>query len=270
MNLDTALISKAIAASPLPEYDASDARLLVERLIEAYLDDDRKQFAVTGIEQRVAVPWSSIEEPIESRGVIDLEGVFTSGKYEGRRFVIDYKTHRGPLESRYIRSQIEGWQWRIYAAMRDASVFLFRMASREQPIVKQVAIEVPSSNSQDVQEFLASMSHIVGPLVTMQTPVWPRTGLLNGSCHKWNETCRFYKDCTSTPPRQALSASQAALSYSSMQKLARCWELFRRSRLLSKDDDQGNDDTRFGQAVHRGMAEAYRQAFLNPGEETKT
>jgi len=261
VNLDTSLIVKAINAAPLPEYDASDALLLVDRFIEAYLEQDRKDFAVTGIEQRVTIPWSSIESPLETRGVIDMEGVFTSGQYEGRRFIVDYKTHRGPLDSRYVRSQVESLQWQIYAAMRDASLALYRLASREQPVVKQVILEVPPWSAANIQEFLAATAGIVGSLVSSEALVWPRFGLLNGYCHKWNETCRYYRDCTGQPPPKSLTASQAALSYSSLQTFARCPELYRRSRLLPKDQDDGNDDTRFGQAVHRGLAEAYRQAF---------
>jgi len=275
--LDEAKIAAAILADggeeKLKDYDFLDAKQCVYEAAAEWLEYDRENFVVDGVEKEY--------NDGRFRGFLDLEGYVRPDvkdkrlvSYAGKRFVLDWKTSKNQLGTEWRKRHRLSWQWKHYCRTNNSiELFLYRGIRRPQVVNGPVELnELPLALGNGVAQVIReeAANQLVGilslrdSLVSSGLEVWPMNQ--PDACHAYGRDCAFIDDCEEmTMPRQCIQDS-GPLSHSSMKTFLRCPELFRRLRLLreqGKDDAEftGSEETVFGNAVHRGLAEVYRQAF---------
>ena len=268
-SLDQTRIAAEVYSPDMNDVDLAEARDCVYQACAAWLERDLATFVITGVEE--AYQDDKFKCVFDLRGQLKLEQTHKSFKpYGGERFIIDWKTTNSPLDARWAERLLASWQWRLYAMLPPTPIlFMYRGIRRPSNLEEQSKIwlreqilEVPSGNAEESAEFLRLMHAKRDFLVNGGELVWPRN--MPTACFAYNRTCPFFEDCNHyTMPRKQLIET-GPLSYSSIMLLQGCEEKFRRLRLLRQEgaeDGEETDSTRFGSAVHRGLAEVYRQAF---------
>lgn len=203
-----------------------------------------------------------------TKGVIDLTGTIKTNppskayeKYAGQRFVLDWKTSStSVLSDTWKHDYLNSWQWRIYSAAKNAQLFIYRGMTRgEMDIsraVKTLQIEVPLDNDYQVRE------HIRKTRLSMKAfeneTTWPR--YWPNPCRKWGG-CPFHVDCFNNTQPEGLITIPSLLSYSKISAFQDCPEKYRRLLLAEREAD-ANENTIFGNVVHAGLAQIYKEMFL--------
>lgn len=271
--LDVERIASEILG-PEPErtsaVDFEDAKQCVYEASQAWLEVDLANFDITGVETLY------LDEKFKA--YLDLEGRVKAEPeykgyrpYAGRRVIFDWKTTSGSMDAVWADRLLDSWQWRLYANLEPpASLFVYRGIRRPGNLeelqrikMREIQLEVPGTNGEETREFLEGMLAHRNMLVASDLAVWPRSR--PDHCNAYNKACPFTSDCDRyTMPRTKLTET-GHLSYSSIKTLQGCPEKYRRLRLLKQEGDDTavdeTEETRFGQAVHRGLAEVYRQAY---------
>lgn len=251
----------------LTEWDFEDAKRLIWNAAEKWLVRDLRELIVApdGFEKRMSLEWGG-SKPM--KGYIDMEGQLRGTikpfiDYAGRPFVLDWKTSKNTLDTEWRERLIDSWQWRIYHAATDCGVIIYRGLSRNGD-TKELLIAPPETTKREVQEYVSGALAMRNALVTLGAEVYPRHKPY--ACHAYGRECPFYTDCDNydSIPRQALEDKE--MSYSRLEHLLLCPEKHRRLIIEAGADD--SEETTFGQAIHRGLAETWRQAFEKfPNEE---
>ena len=225
----------------IPDFDFADAKDLVRVLADRFLARDLATYRVSAIE----LPFSN---PL-SRGVCDVYA-------EADATAIDWKTRvTGSLDVEWQNRQIDSWQWRITAAALGLRKFVYRGVSRLEHKVREIEIEVPEGNTQRVMQFLNGL--FKSRAVLADFAIWPQNRPY--ACRAYNRICEFDADCRDGTEPEGL-VYMKPFSYSGATTFMLCPEKFRRGHMVSAERSE-SEETAFGNLVHAGTAEVYRQAF---------
>ena len=259
--LDLDAVARAIenipeGAKPLPEFDYEDARSMVWRAAEKWLPKDLESLTLLGVEESFEF---SVIGPRFRQGVhgyYDLRGSTKDPEFDSVvGIIVDWKTSRNTLDGLWRSRLIDSFQWRIYARASGSVLVAYRGLNRKGE-VKELILRVPESNTQEVEEQVIGLGSMRAALVDQELPVWPRNS--PNACFAYNEQCPYYADCQgNSMPRVRLD--HAPLSYSQMNSLMLCPERTRRGIIADREGKP--EESLFGNAVHRGLAELWRQAF---------
>jgi len=241
-------------------FEQTDAREIVYLTAQRWLPLDLLNLKVSHVEQEhddALVP----EFPgLLQKSIIDIEGELlgfsTAFKpYAGQKFIIDWKTSGGGLDTKWSNDLKDSWQWRIYAAQRDVQVILYRGLSRTK-VFREVPIVVPFGNTALVHMHLKGIYSQIDALKDF--PMWPKHR--PSACFSYGMDCEYSGPCGEEEGPFGGIDFTRPISYSGSERFLSCPEKFRRSRLAGAERG-GSEATEFGSAVHRGMAEIYRQVY---------
>lgn len=265
--LDLEAVAQAIlgpdGTPKMAEYDLRDAKAMIWAAAEKFLTRDLYDLEITGVEepyeQEITFPWGKQV----FRGIKDLTGVLrgrlnVTKHLAGKNVVIDWKTTHNTLSTEWDERLMDSWQWKKYLHFGKADAMLYRGISRGEEIkTRELLIERPPNLEQEVLEQLGGVSLARNTLITAGLEVWPRR--MPGSCGAFGRECSRFTDCRLGTMPRGVPEKDSPLSYSSMELFLLCPEKYRRAKL-----DQGHEDTEeslYGQAYHRGIAELYSQAW---------
>jgi len=268
--IDFEAVAKAVLGGldKFPEGEFEDAKRIVWALCENYLARDVREFALEEPEQKLLITGLP-NQTAPIKGYLDLHGHLRGTckpfvAYAGEAFVLDWKTTGGSLDTQWKNRLMDSWQWRIYAHMTGAAMAIYRGVNREEE-TREVIIEVPQTNSAEVREYCEGGLGMRGALVQAGLTVWPRV-MKKHSCEAFGRECPFWDDCRDyTMPRQSLPDKE--MSFTQFERFFLCPEFHR--RLILEPEADGGEESFFGTAVHRGMAEVYRQARSWGNGETR-
>lgn len=263
--LDFTLVADAIKSvreggSPLSNDEFEMAKGMVWTLAENFAARDVNNFDIEATELRFELV--GIKDQIAPLvGYIDVCGTIKDdctlkpfNDFRGKRIVIDWKTRRGELDTRWKERLVDSWQWRIYTYFYGADLMLYRGVNDEEES-REIIIKVPDTNKVEVEEYLQGAFLMRRALTDANLEVWPRK-MSSQTCEAYGRTCPFYDECReNTMPRQALP--DRSMSYTQLENFFLCPE--RSRRLLLLEDEGDSESTRLGQAVHRGIEEVYKQ-----------
>lgn len=264
-SIDAEAVGKAILTDregkevTLAKYDFDDAVRLTWIAAEKFLARDLYEIELEGLEIRKDMmvgihPFKSfLDVAGTTRGLIDPFKPFA-----GKPVIIDWKTTKNDLKnpSEWRRRLLDSNQWMCYSEVYKAAVFIYRGLSRNGSTAELI-INVPESNSKEALEYISGVGVQVNALRDGGYEVFPRNRPF--ACNAYGRECQYKDDCDEyTMPRQVLSPDKQ-LSYSFMNTFLLCPERARRESLVT--DGLGSDDTLFGQCVHSGIAELYKQAY---------
>lgn len=259
--IDMEKVGKAIATPeederPLADFDFEDAKSLVWTAAEKWLLRDLDEFSVEEVEQEKVFLFdnSNITYVTDVSGVVKgLKAPFTN--FSGKRYVIDWKTSKNTLGTEWKDRLLHSWQWRLYCCAQNASLFLYRGLSRNGD-TKEVIIEAPTTNNDEVLFFLRGTQDQLVHLQNSTLPCWPRN--MPFACRAYGRDCAWVEDCQNyTMPKGIVEPKR--LSYSYINTFMLCNERARRTAL--DGNRENSEESLFGSAVHRGLAELWRQAF---------
>lgn len=255
-------VAASIRGAPpttLHEFDFQTAKAMVWALVENFAARDATEFVVDGVERRVEIdrgPGRVLKAVIDVTGVINST-LKTFAPYNGKRYVVDWKTSRNKLSSEWRSRLVDSWQWRIYAYIEQAALVIYRGVNREEE-TNELIIEVPSTNNEEVEEYLEGGFAQREALVTQRLPVWPRIKKYS-TCEAFGYECPYYDDCRAyTMPRQALDLRP--MSYTQFENFFLCPERSRRG--LLENAEETTDSSSLGKGVHRGMEHIYKKFLL--------
>jgi len=206
------------------------------------------------------------------RGFIDLRGRLVGGcapfnKYPNSTFVLDWKTKETTLTQDWREKQIDSWQWPLYAAHTGAVIAIYRGVSwagngkLDSEFLKEIIIEVPTTNTEEVNEHYGAITSEREHLIHIGAAVWPRNKPF--ACNAFGRTCPYYGDCYEYSMVRGVPTSKV-LSYSSASDFMLCQERSRRRTLNEESRIEDHSwSTKMGAAFHRGAEELYRQVSEN-------
>lgn len=262
--IDFEQVTEAVLGPPgtprIAEYELDDIKQMIWTAAEKWLVRDIYDFQIENVEEEYReghrLPTGEIQV---FRGFKDVEGwlrgrLNVSRKYAGQKCVIDWKTTHSTLDKTWEDRLLDSWQWKKYLYCSGAQVMLYRGFNRHGE-TRELLIERPPDLEQIVPEQMIGVALERQALISAGLTVWPRR--MPGACGSYGRECPHLADCRSnTMPRAAILPGRT-LSYSSMDTFMLCPERARRSLL-----EEGTSDTKetlSGQAIHRGLAEIYRQ-----------
>lgn len=262
--LDWDAIGAAVAETKgreLMHSELADAKECVYIAAERWLPRDYANAIIEGTEEEIFIEGlPNQRKPFH--GFTDLRLTVgakapdkTLGKYAAATLLVDWKTTSTATWTDWRARQKKSWQWKLYAFSRNATLFSYRGINRMGD-TSDLTLEVPASNGLEVREFLSAIFSSRGALVDAQLPVWPRNR--PGSCNAFGRECPFDEECEEYSMPQ-WEPEDRQLSYSSIGDYLLCPEKHRRKSLAPEDREE-TESTIFGQAVHRGLEEVYRQA----------
>lgn len=171
---------------------------------------------------------------------------------------IDWKTSRNTLGSDWRDRHVNSWQGPTYThgiALKYSltpTLFQYRGISRSGEC-KPVLLEVREDVAPAVEVQYGGLQAMRQALVAGGFLVWPKN--MPSACHAFNRDCEYWRDCVNgTEPR--FVPEDKILSYSSATTFLLCPEKHRRNTV---DGSSDSEETIFGNMVHAGLAEAYRQ-----------
>lgn len=273
--VDQERIAQAIGPDILNEFDFQDAKLCVYTAAQRWLVRDITEFAIDGIETRRDLENINVKLLGGFKGFLDICGTMKGEckefkPYTGKKFILDWKSAKAALDVKWKDRQIFSSQWRYYCAAADpVDLFFYRGVRRPTKFggevdFRELIIEVPNHNYQEATEDIVGKMTARKALITAGLEVWPRN--MPSACYEFGRVCPYFDDCdTYTMPRRVVDIEKE-MSYSRLKVFASCPERHRRDLLNSIDgiDDDENENTIFGSAFHRGMAELYSQVFNIP------
>lgn len=248
-----------ITPQPMPDHEFEDAKKMVWTLAENFATRDANEFIVEGVERQILV--GSGDRVL--RGVVDVRGVVNStlkpfNQFNGRRFIVDWKTSSNKLGTDWRARLVDSWQWRIYAYEYDAAVVIYRGVNRDEE-TNELIIEVPPTNRDEVEEYLEGGFVQREALVAAKLEVWPRIKKYS-TCEAYGQTCPFYDDCRQYESIPRVAMDLRTMSYTQFENFYLCPERSRRMLLLG--DGSESESSLLGKAVHRGMESVYHQMMV--------
>jgi hypothetical protein len=268
-SLDMAAVAAAVdtvEGRELSVFEREDALELIWVAAERWFARDMQDLEILGLEEEVFVR-DLPDQRTEWHGFVDGKAVVTAdagepfnGKnqlkrnFAGDTLLWDWKTTDGSVDWAWEQKLKESWQWKEYAFATGASLFSYRGLSRREKDSRECLILVPETNGVEVKEFLTGVFSYRQSLVDSGIKVWTRHAPF--ACKAYGRECPFLDDCK-TYSMEPVAPGDRQLSYSSINDLLLCPERHRR-KSLSEEREQ-TDSTIFGQAVHRGLEELWRQ-----------
>jgi hypothetical protein len=248
----------------MAEYDFDEAKRLILTAADKWLVKDIYDLEITGIEEEYLDTLPILGQPQTFKGIRDITGVIrgrlnATKNHAGKKVVIDWKTTYATLDTTWKDRYADSWQWKKYAHFGGADIILFRGVNRKGE-TKEIFIEVPKNNSEDVNLQLTGLVAERRALIESGLDVWPRR--MPSACGSYGRECPYFEDCrTLTMPRGVPFPADKSFSYSSMDVFMNCPERNRRAVVESALGAQEvTDESDFGVAVHAGLAELYTQA----------
>lgn len=280
--LDLDLVSKAMSESEgayrLDNFQMAEAKDLVLLAIDTWLARDLQEFSKVEVEKEYKDGKARLDLVATHRGTMA-----PFDKSKGGKTIIDWKTSSGPVDNQSYRDWVimdYSFQWKNYATcVPDATLFIYRSLSRDQgtfrgkgenekpaDLTREFILEIKPGIEEEVKIQFEGVELMRDVLVEFEAAVWPRN-MTGDSCFAYGIECPFYDDCLKNRmPLQAIDKVEP-LSYSKMKLFLLCPERYRRTILgISTTEDpieKDTDYTCFGQVFHTGVAEVWRQAFVN-------
>lgn len=265
--LDLNKIADAILATegrPVTEEDFEDAKRMIWEGAENWLVQDIHDLQIIGIE----VPYEPTlilpggrEQRVKA--FMDIVGIVrgrlnSTAKHAGKKVIIDWKTTSNlTLDAKWKERYIESWQGRIYDLLEPSELVNFRGLSRGGAFA-DIFLEFSPESRPEVENQILGVSLQRAALVNSGLTIWPQAK--PSACHAYGRDCPYKPSCPSEP---GLVPADKSLSYSSMSTFMLCPERYRRNVMESLADPDadvdGSDESNFGSACHRGLAELYRQ-----------
>ena len=171
---------------------------------------------------------------------------------------VDWKTSRNTLGSDWRDRYVYSWQGPTYADglarkyHRTPRLFQYRGIARSfetKPVLLEVDNPAPSVEAQ-----YGGLRIMRDALVTAKLPVWPKS--MPSACKSYGRECPYWTDCTEGKEPRYVPEPDKIFSFSSASTFLLCPEKYRRNLLTGSED---SEDTIFGNMVHVGLAEAYKQ-----------
>jgi hypothetical protein len=289
--LDIGRVNKEIlnVEGPAYSFDLEEANDVVFVAAHRWLLEDLTALAVTETERLYVQNGFKF--------ILDLQGTFTGegsktfqhdarkyndanmDRFQGKRFVADWKSTKSELDTMWQERLVDSWQWRDYLAETGADIFVYRGIKRRTRIGDSVETRefyIDRSVQPDLEELhrinVLSTTVQRDALVQLGQVPWPQNR--PGGCRAFGRECQYKPDCDSGLkflPTGALTPNRE-LSYSRIQSFKLCPERYRRDLLAKQDgleEEVAGPDAEFGLAIHRGLAEVYRQAYGLPEREKK-
>ncbi len=262
LQIDRNKVSEQILAieegdKPLVEWDYDDCQRLVYIAAEKWLPRDLAEFTMDGVE--IKFEEGREEWPRRLKGFIDVAGTVKGNiepfkQFAGKKYIIDWKTSKNTLGTDWRNRLVDSNQWMLYSEIYKASVFLYRGLSRN-GTTAEVIIQVPQSNESEVIQLVKMVGKQVD--VIKDELVWPRNKPF--ACNAFGRECPYYTECMDYSMPRGLLPEDKALSHSFINTFQLCNERARRE--ATAEQVGGSDETAFGKAVHRGLAELWKQAY---------
>ena len=268
--LDTDKIAETMFSTGIKDYELEDAKSCVYDAAHRWLLWDLENFVITGLEEC----WKSTDPEIQALGgfksYLDITGYGSDDLgsdalkgYKGQRIIIDWKTSKNALDKKWKDRQVMSHQWRMYAYLADARLFMYRGIQRpdKDGVVsfREVNLDVTAEVREGARQQIITVMSEIAALNEKKVAPWPQS--MPNACYMYNRECAFLSDCDlyKTAPAQILKPHEH--SYTRLQHFMTCSELYRREMLLLESDTEEDiDSTQFGKAVHAGLAEVYSQA----------
>lgn len=250
----------------LSHFEREDALELIWLAGERWFARDMQDLRILHLEKEVFVhnlpnqrtPWHGF---IDGIGVVGNDaGEPFNGKnqlkenFAGATLLWDWKTTDSDVDWAWEQKQKESWQWRQYAYATNARLFSYRGMSRKFKDTRECLLLVPETNGKEVREYLTGAFSIRQSFVDADLKVWPRHAPF--ACKAYGRDCPFKDDCKEYGMERK-NPGDRQLSYSSINDLLLCPERHRRKAMSEEREE--TDSTIFGQAVHRGLEEMWRQ-----------
>lgn len=281
--IDLKKVAETILASksrPLNNSDFEDAKQIVWESAEKWLLRDLVDLQLDGIEvaydkfvELPVGPFHTTQRRL--KGILDIRGTIRgrlqdTAKYAGKRVAYDWKTAvtRSTLDSEWKDKHRDSHQWEIYSLLEPLEVFSYRCVTRptqkdpDKPSkceMADITIEVPAGLN-GVENHLSGVFLQRQSLMEGGFQTWPTNR--PHACGSFGRDCPYLSVCPGDP---GPIPADKSFSYSSSNLFQLCPERYRRhvrdSLVEGAEDLEESDATAFGTAVHRGLAELWRQAF---------
>lgn len=280
--LDVNRVHEAIHSDKMMDHDLRDARALVVRACEAWLPRDYVDMTIDEVEAR----FDSDYRGWKIKGFKDLGGTMKGtipvlSKYKGYRFILDWKTTKNRFTTEWTTRLLDSWQWKMYTTYSPTDIFIFRGINRYGD-TKEVMQLVPKWEIEGMPvseyETRKQLDGIIDQLEVLEDVASGGPWLRNmpSSCYAFKKKCPFYEnscEAADFPYWNINSENRPAISYSLMNDFMLCQERLRRRLHQREVNPEARDDetehSRFGNAIHRGLAEVYTQLFDIEREEEK-
>lgn len=241
----------------VPSFELETARKCVFHALERWLAEDLDNCTI-----------EAVEEPFEDvfkRGVVDvilrIKPDPTDAVYQphaNQLQVLDWKTTKNTLGSDWRDRYIYSWQGPTYVDgiarkySLTPTLFQYRGISRSFD-VKPVLLEV-SNPAPSVEAQYGGLRVMRDALISAGLSVWPKN--MPFGCKAYGGECAYFHDCThDKEPRYVPEAK--IFSFSGASTFLLCPEKYRRNMVNGSQD---SEESIFGNLVHVGLAEAYKQA----------
>jgi hypothetical protein len=275
MDLDA--VANAIWYEGMKDYDFQDAKECVWNAATKWLHRDVVEFNVTDVEVRreAEIAGHKVKGFIDIRGTLNGK-INALSKWAGKSFVLDWKTSKNKLSTDWKNRLLDSLQWRLYCLLEEEwpGLIFYRGIGR-QGDVREIIIEPPQP-----EYLIPQIESDIGPVgdfikkLGKTAEIWPRN--MPHACKAFGVECGFYSECEDGDMPPALVPIEN-LSYSTINRYMLCPERLRREKLayqLAKEleiegevEPDASDATRFGNAVHRGLENLYKQAYDIVDEE---
>lgn len=262
-----------VGDKPIMDFDLEDALLCVHAACERWLLQDKENFIVTGLESKIQVTDPGFKAYKDIEGMVVADPVKQLKAYAGKPYIVDWKTAKGDLDKRWKDRLLLSTQWRQYWWAQGGGEGLFVYRGIRRPNAKgevqfRELMFDPSTftrnNEALTKQQLYGIMAMRDTLINEDFPIWPMN--MPAACHDYGEDCPYLNDCDLGDQPRWVPPHGKVMSYSRLKSFLRCPERSRRELLdeTEGDADNGSDATRFGNCVHRGLAEVYSQVFKVP------
>lgn len=237
---------------------------------KVYLERDKENIDVIAVEK--SLKYKDIYE-----GTADLVATIKKGSkyypkdYHGTKIIIDWKSKDAAFYnlSEWKQKYMDSWQWRLYSFVEGADCFEYRGISRANGDTQKITLKVKEDNKELCLDYLGYSGEAINAFNNFGEGPWPRHKPFG--CHAYNRECPFYSDCKLDQIPEGLKGpiQIKPMHYSDLDVFYLCPE---RYRLLTKlqekmytkgigDGVESSRYTRFGAALHRGIAHIYKLSY---------
>ena len=235
---------------------------------KVYLERDKENIDVKAVEKPLKHK-DIYEGTADLVGTIKQSSPFYPKDYWGQKIIVDWKSKDTAFSdvSKWKQTYMDSWQWRLYSFVEKTNVFEYRGISRATGETKNMTLRVKEDNKDMCLNYINMTREQINVLSAFTVGEWPRHKPFG--CHAYNRECPFYKDCKQDKIPDGLEGpiQIRPLHYTDMEVFYLCPE---RYRLLTKISEKVNNKfgeaessryTRFGAALHRGIAHIYTVSY---------
>lgn len=267
--------------NPFLSDDTSKAFRMVQRALTRWAPRDLYTMEILETEGHFILNDPRNNLPL-THGFIDLKMKLLreykefSAALVGKNFIIDWKTSKGTLDKVWETRLADSWQGKLYTVGDGCQHIIFRGISQNEDVGERECIfQMPPAEEVQGQVFqqfrlYRAMMLMHEDFITPELPSWSRH--MPYACGAYRHECTYKLDCTTNSAPYInipVEILHKPVSYSSGERLALCPEKHRRyliqregldpSVTSDEDDSEDTDETNLGNAVHRGLQEAYNQ-----------